>query len=151
MIGNCKYMKPDNVKRILYGLTMFLIGLLGLALIAFFFLAMAGITTPVSWSYAVLVFGAALSGPLMLVAGGALIALKPKPRAAARIALAGAVVVTLWTAGIIGSAIIDAMHPSANPAIDSSIHLRDAMVYGILAVAIGMVDWAGYRAFRLCR
>jgi len=38
-------MKPDNVKRILHGLTMVLIGLLGLALIAFFFLAMAGITT----------------------------------------------------------------------------------------------------------
>ena len=144
-------MKPNDVKQILYGLTMVLIGLLGLALIALFFLAMAGITTPVSWSYAVLFFGAALSGPLMLVAGGALTALNLKARAATRVALAGAIVVTLWTVGIIGSAIVDATHPSANPAIDSSIHLRDAVIYGILAVATGMVDWAGYRAFRQCR
>jgi hypothetical protein len=144
-------MKPENVKRMFYGLTMVLIGLLGLALIAFFFLAMAGITTLVSRSYAVLFFGAALSGPLMLVAGGALIATNLKPRAAATIALAGAIVVTLWTSGIIGSAIVGAAHPPANPALDSSIHLRDAMDYGIFAVAAGMVDWAGYRAFRLCR
>jgi hypothetical protein len=144
-------MKTDNVKRILYGLTLVLIGLLGLALIAFFFLAMSGISTLISLSYGLLFFGAALSGPVMLVAGGTLIALKLKPRAATKIALAGATVVTLWTAGLIGSAIAAAMHPSANAAIDSSIHLRDAMIYGVLAVAAGMADWAGYSAFRLCR
>jgi hypothetical protein len=151
MAGNSAYMKPDNVKRILYGLTMVVMGFLGLALIAFFFLAMSGITRFVSLSYALLFLWAALSGPPMLVAGGALIALKLNPRAATKIALAGAVLVTLWTAGIIGSAILDAMHPSANPAIDSSIHLSDAMIFGILAAATGIIDWAGYRAFRLCR
>jgi hypothetical protein len=151
MIGQLDHMKPDDVKRVLYGLMMVLVGLLGLAIIVFFFLVMAGMTTVVSWFYAVLWFGTALSGPLMLLTGGALFALNLKPRVAACVAFSGAIVVTLWTAGIIGSAVVDAAHPSANPAIDSTIHSRDAVIYGILAAATGMVDWAGYRALRLAR
>jgi len=139
------------VKRVLFGLTMVVVGLLGLTLVVFFFLAMAGISTPVSWFYVVLYFGAALSGPLALMSGGALFAVNLKPRVAAKVAFAGAMVVTLWAAGIIGSAVVDAAHPSANPAIDNTIHLRDAVIYGILAVAAVMVDWAGYRALRLSR
>jgi hypothetical protein len=144
-------MKPSGVKRALYGLTMVLVGLLGLAIVAFFFLTMAGITTPVSWFRVVVFFGAAVSGPLMLIIGGACFALDLKQRAAARVALGGAIAVTLWVAGIVGSAIVDAVHPSANPAIDSTIHFSDAMIYGILAVAAAMVDWAGCRALRLAR
>ena len=144
-------MKPDDLKRVLYGLMMALIGLLGLALIVFFFLAMAGMTTVVSWFYAVLWFGTALAGPLMLLTGGTLFALNFNPRPAARAAFSGAIVVTLWAAGIIGSAAVDAAHPSPNPAIDSAIHLRDAGLYCILAVTTGMVDWVGYQAMRLAR
>jgi hypothetical protein len=130
---------------------MVLIGLLGVALAGFFFLAMAGISTPVSWLYAVVVFGAALAGPVMLLAGGALFSLNLKAQVAAKVALAGAIIVTLWAAGLIGSAVAHAAHPSANPAIDSAIHLRDAVVYALLAVAAGMADWAGFRASRLAR
>jgi hypothetical protein len=57
---------------------------------------------------------------------------------------AGAIVVTVWAAAIIRTAIMYAQHPSPNPAIDSNIHLHDSVVYGIL-------DWAGYRALRLER
>jgi hypothetical protein len=144
-------MKPDDLKRVLYGLMMVIIGLLGFALIVFFFLAMAGMTTVVSWFYAVLWFGAALAGPLMLLSGGALFALDFVPRLATRVAFSGAIVVTLWATGIIGSALVDAAHPSPNPALDSAIHLRDAGVYCFLAVAAGIVDWVGYKAMRLAR
>lgn len=144
-------MEPDGVKRVIYGLTIAFIGFLGLAIIVVLFLAMAGISTPISRFYAFSYLGAELSGPLMLFAGGALIALNVNRRIAAGIAFAGAIVITIWAAGIIGSAILDALHPSANPAIDSTIHLPDLMVYAILAIVAGMVDWAAYRALRLCR
>ena len=130
---------------------MVLVGFLGLGLVVFVFLVMAGISAPVSWLYVVLVYGAALVGPLMLLAGGALFSLNLKARAAARVGLAGAIIVTLWAAGIICLAIAHAVHPSTNSAIDSAIHLRDMEVYGILAVAAGVADWAGYRASRLVR
>lgn len=144
-------MKPDKVRRTLYGLTMVLIGFLGVALVGFLFLAMAGISTPVSWLYVVVVFGAAVAGPVMLLAGGALFSLNLKSYVAAKVALAGAIIVTLWAVGLIGSAIANAAHPSTNPAIDSTIHLRDAVVYAVLAIAAGMADWAGYRASRLAQ
>ena len=144
-------MERDDVKRVLYGLTMAFVGFLGLATVVFLFLALAGISTPVSRFYAFSYLGAELLGPLMLLAGGGLFAMNLKRRVAAGIAFAGAIVVTFWTAGIIGSATVNALHPSANPAIDSTIRLRDSVVYGILAVVTGMVDWAGYRALRLCR
>lgn len=144
-------MKRDDLLRLLYGLTMVLAGLVGLALVLFVFLALAGISTPVSWLYVVVYFGAAMLGPLLLVAGGALFALRLKPRLAAMVALAGASVVTIWTAGILGSALLNAARPSANPAIDNTIHLRDSAIYGILAVAAAAIDWVGYRALRLAR
>jgi hypothetical protein len=144
-------MRSDSVKRLLYGLTMVLVGLLGSALVVFFYLAMAGISTPVSRLYVVLFWGAALSGPLMLLSGGASFALNLRARAAAKVALVGAIVVTLWAAGIVGSAIWDSAHPSANPAIDSTIHLFDTLIYGVLAASAGIVDWAAYRALRMTR
>jgi hypothetical protein len=142
-------MKSNNAKRLLYGLTMALAGLLGLMLVAFFFLAMSGISTPVSCFDVIFAFAAALSGPLMLLTGGSLLAVNVKPRAAAWVGLAGAAVVTLWSVWIVGSAIVDAIHPSPNPAIDSAIDPRDAMIYGILVVATLTTDWVGYRALRL--
>lgn len=144
-------MKRSSAKRVFLGLTLALVGLIGLALGVFFFLAMAGITTVTSVFYAVLWWVVALSGPFMLLIGGALLALNLKPRVSATVGFVGAIMVSLWVGGIIGSAVIDAMYPSANPAIDSTIHPHDAIFYGVLAIACGIVDWAGYSALRLPR
>lgn len=141
-------MKSYEIKRLLYALTMILIGIFGLALIGFFFLAMAGMSTPISMTYTTLYLTAALAGPLMLLTGGTLLALNLKARASATIAFTGGIIVTLWAVGIICSAILDAARGSTNPAIDTTIHLKDVLLYGILAAAAGLVDWAGFRALR---
>jgi len=130
---------------------MALVGLIGLALVVFFFLAMAGITTVESWVGVFFWFGGALMGPLLLLVGGALFALNLRPRSAARAALAGAIVITFWAAWLVGSAVISAVHPSKNPAIDCSIHRGDAVIYCVVVIVAGMVDWAGFRALRLAR
>lgn len=137
------------MRRELCGLAMAFVGFLGLALVAFVWIALAGISTPVSWVYVILDFGFAMAGPVMLLAGGVLYSLNLRGRFAAKIGSAGAILATLWVAGFIGLAIAQAAHPSTNPAIDSSIHLSDAILYALLVIAAGVADWAALWALRL--
>jgi hypothetical protein len=139
------------MKRTIYGLVMAFIGLVGVGLVVFVFLTMAGISVPVSWPSLAIVFGVALSGPLMLLTGGALFSLNFRANAAAKVAFIGAIIVTLWVAGIVGAAIVQAVHPSTNPAIDSALHPGDALFYAILILTSGIADWLGYRASRMAR
>jgi hypothetical protein len=141
----------DHFKGVLYGMTMAFIGVLGLALVGFLFLALAGISTPVSSAYAIVVFGAAMAGPALLLAGGAMYSLHLMARVAATIGAVGAIITTLWIGWLVGLAIVQAAHPSTNPSIDSSIHLRDAVIYAVLLVGSGIADWAALRASRLAR
>lgn len=144
-------MKPSAVQRTVYGGVLISIGLFGAGLVAFILLAMAGISTAVSLAYVGVSFGFALAGPLMLLAGGTLFSLNLRTRAASKIALAGAIIVTILVLGVDGSALVDAIRSPTNPAIDSAIHLRDALVYAALAVAAAIADWAAYFAFRVTR
>lgn len=142
-------MSRGDLRCVLYGLAMAFVGLLGVALVVFVWIALAVISTPVSWVYVILGFGAAMAGPVMLLAGGVLYSLNLRGRFAAKIGSAGAILATLWVAGFIGLALVQAAHPSTNPAIDSSIHWSDAMLCAALVIAAGVADWAALRALRL--
>ncbi len=144
-------MNREQMRRLFCGLGMAFLGLLGFALVAFVWIALAGISTPVSWVSVILDFGSALAGPVMLLAGGVLYCLNLMTRFAAKVGLVGAILATLWVAGFIGLAVIQAAHPSTNPAIDSSIHWSDAMLFAALVIAAGVADWAALRALRLSR
>ena len=62
-------MNREQMRRLFCGLGMAFLGLLGFALVAFVWIALAGISTPVSWVSVILDFGSALAGPVMLLAG----------------------------------------------------------------------------------
>ncbi|MGC8549569.1 MAG: hypothetical protein ACP5M4_07700 [Acidobacteriaceae bacterium] len=144
-------MSRDDLRLSLCGLAMAFVGLLGLALIASVRIALSGISPPVSWVSVILDFGSAMVGPVMFLAGGLLYFLNLMTRFAAKVGLVGEILATLWVAGFIGLAIVQASHPSTNPGIDSSIHWSDAILYAALVIVDGVTDWAAPRALRLSR
>lgn len=141
-------MRPPFELRSIYGLVAALIGALGAGMVGFIFLALVGVSTPLSWATVLLGFGSAATGPLLLLVGGTMLLLNAKPTAGARIALFGATICTAWVLWFVGLALFQAAHPSSNPAIDNSLHKIDAALYGALVLVAALADWAAFRASR---
>lgn len=139
-------------KRTVYGLILAILGLVGVCLVAFVFLTMAGVSAPVSWAHIGISYGAALLGPLMLLIGGVLLSVNLHSHTASKIGLAGAALVTVWVVGVIGFAILQAFRRSISQAIDSVfVHPIDLIISAILVAAVAIIDWASYRAIGITK
>lgn len=138
------------VKRAVCGLVLAVFGLVGVCIVAFVFLTMAGISVPISWADIGIGYGAALLGPLMLLIGGVLLSINFRSHTASKIALLGAALVTMWAVGIIVTGILQAFRRSTSRPVDSVlVNLSDLIIGAILVVAVAVVDWASYRAIRI--